>query len=55
MLDRSPRPMTSRWRPPCNALTSLLEPILILVMVGIVMIIIIAVLMPLMELTNTLS
>jgi type IV pilus assembly protein PilC len=36
-------------------LTSLLEPLLILVMVGVVMLIVLAVLMPLMELTNSLD
>ncbi len=36
-------------------LTSLLEPLLILVMVGVVMIIVLSVLMPLMELTNSLN
>jgi type II secretory pathway component PulF len=36
-------------------LTSLIEPLLILVMVGIVLVIILATLMPLLQITNTLA
>ena len=38
-----------------SRLTSLLEPLLILVMVGIVLVIILATLMPLMQITGSLS
>jgi len=55
MLDRVAETYDEQVETTVQRLTSLLEPALILVMVGVVMIIVLAVLMPLMELTNTLS
>jgi general secretion pathway protein F len=55
MLDRVAETYDEQVETTVQRLTSLLEPALILVMVGVVMIIVLAVLMPLMELTNTLN
>ena len=55
MLDRVAETYDGQVETTIGRLTSLLEPALILVMVGVVMIIVLAVMMPLMELTNTLN
>jgi len=55
MLNRVAETYDQQVETTIERLTSLLEPLLILVMVGVVMMIVLAVLMPLMELTNALN
>jgi len=55
MLTRVAETYDQQVETTVERLTALLEPLLILVMVGVVMLIVLAVLMPLMELTNSLN
>ena len=55
MLDKVAQTYDEQVESTVSKLTALLEPLLILVMVGIVLVIILATLMPLLQITNSLS
>ena len=55
MLDKVATTYDEQVETTVSSLTALLEPLLILVMVGIVLVIILATLMPLLQITNSLN
>ena len=55
MLDKVANTYDEQVESTVAKLTSLIEPLLILVMVGIVLVIILATLMPLLQITNTMG